>query len=218
MKEESFAKWCGTQQIMIVGVGGFGCKVAARMHENKYVDVATLACDTDLQDLESVEVPNRLLLEKKCANLVWRIIDKSIDFMTTISDNTDEPSRPTFNVEPIRKMFTPAITNVIVVAGMGGVCGTNAAAQIAREAQAAGKRTAAVVALPFRFEGSKRMRQALNGLSKLAPHVCELHVLNTHDLIDGNVPAGKAFSLAEALMCEAVVTMDTYTWIPSVEH
>ena len=218
MASNFFTKEQDSQQVMIIGAGGFGCKVVALMQNSELQEVATVACDTDQSDLDSAKVTNSLLLEKEHPRLVWRIIDKSIDYMTTICDNTSEPSRPTFNVEPIRQMFTPAITNVIVVAGMGGVCGTNAAAHIAREAQAAGKRTAAVVALPFRFEGSKRMRQALNGLSKLAPHVCELHVLNTHDLIDGNVPAGKAFSLAEALMCEAVVTMDTYTWIPSVEH
>ena len=212
MKEKSITKDQEPQQVMIIGVGGCGCKVATRMHENKFVDAATLACDTDQQDLESVDMPNRLLLEKERTSLVWRIIDKSIDYMTTICDNTCEPSRPTFNVEPIRKMFTTATKNVIIVAGMGGVCGTNAAVQIAREAKAAGKRTAAVVTLPFRFEGSKRMRQALDGLSKLAPLVWELHVLNAHNNIDGRTPAGKAFCLADSLICEAVVKMDTYSW------
>lgn len=206
------------QQVMIIGVGSFGCKVVALMQNVELPEVTTLACDTDQRDLESAKVTSSLLLEKESPHLVWRIIDKSIDFMTTICDNTSDPSRPTFNVEPIRQMFTPAITNVIVVAGMGGVCGTNAAVQIAREAQAAGKRTAAVVALPFRFEGSKRMRQALNGLSKLAPHVCELHVLNTHDLIDGNTNAAQAFALADEMMCDAVMGMDATMWLPTLEH
>lgn len=120
------------QQVMIIGVGGFGCKVAALMQNGELAEITTVACDTDQRDLNSAKVTNSLLLEKESPNLVWQIIDKSIDFMTTICDNTSEPPRPTFNVEPIRKMLTPAITNVIVVAGMGGVCGTIAAVQIAR--------------------------------------------------------------------------------------
>ena len=201
MKEKLFAKWQKPQQVMIVGVGGFGCKMAALMQEHGLAEVTTVACDTDQKDLESVEVQNRLLLENERPSLVWRIIDKSIDFMTTLYDTTNEPSRPTFNVEPIRKLLNAYTKTVIIAAGLGGVCGTNAAAQIAREAKAAGKHTIAVVTMPFSFEGSKRMNQALNGLSELAPHIGKLHVLNIHNLIDGNTNAAQAFTQAEKIVC-----------------
>ena len=201
MKEKSITKDQEFQQVMIIGVGGFGCKVAALMQNSELPEITTLACDTDQRDLKSTKVTNSLLLEKERPRLVWRIIDKGIDFMTTICDNTSEPSRPTFNVEPIRQMFTHAITDVIVVAGMGGVCGTNAADQIAREANTAGKNTIAVVTLPFPFEGSKRMSQAFNGLSELAPHVGKLLVLNTHNILDGNTTAAKAIAQAEKIVC-----------------
>ena len=202
MNEKLFAKWQKPLQVMIVGVGGFGCKVAALMQEHGLAGVTTVACDTDQQDLDSVIATNRLLLEKKCPSLVWRIIDKSIDFMTTIYDTTNEPSQPTYNVEPIRKLLNAYTKTVIIAAGLGGVCGTNAAAQIAREAKAAGKHTIAVVTMPFSFEGSKRMNQALNGLSELAPHVGKLHVLNIHNLIDGNTNAAQVFTQAEKIVCE----------------
>ena len=201
MKEKLFAKWQKPQQVMIVGVGGFGCKMAALMQEQELAEVTTVACDTDQKDLESVEVQNRLLLEKECPSLVWRIIDKSIDFMTTLYDTTSEQSCSTFNVEPLRKLLNADTKTVIIAAGLGGVCGTNAAAQIAREAKAAGKHIIAVVTLPFSFEGSKRMNQALSGLSELAPHVGKLHVLNIHNLIDGNTNAARAFTQAEKIIC-----------------
>ena len=201
MNEKLFAKWQKPQQVMIVGVGGFGCKVAALMQEHGLAGVTTVACDTDQKDWETIEVQNRLLLEKERPNLVWRIIDKGIDFMTSVYDTTNEPSRPTFNVEPIRKLLNADAKTIIISAGLGGVCGTNAAAQIAREAKAAGKHTIAVVTLPFSFEGSKRMNQALSGLSELAPHVGKLHVLNIHNLIDGNTNAAQAFTQAEKIIC-----------------
>jgi cell division protein FtsZ len=201
MNEKLFAKWQKPQQVMIVGVGGFGCKMAALMQEQELAGVTTVACDTDQKDLESVEVQNRLLLEKECPSLVWRIIDKSIDFMTSVYDTTNEPSLPTFNTEPIRKLLNADAKTIIIAAGLGGVCGTNAAAQIAREAKAAGKHTIAVVTMPFSFEGSKRMNQALSGLSELAPHVGKLHVLNIHNLIDGNTNAAQAFTQAEKIVC-----------------
>ena len=202
MNEKLFAKWQKPQQVMIVGVGSFGCKMAALMQEHELAEVTTVACDTDQQDLDSVEVPNRLLLEKEPPSLVWRIINKSIDFMTTVDDTTSEPYRPTFAVEPIRKLLNAYTKTVIIAAGLGGVCGTNAAAQIAREAKAAGKYTIAVVTMPFSFEGSKRMNQALSGLSELAPHVGKLHVLNIHNLINGNTNAAQAFTQAEKIVCE----------------
>ena len=202
MNEKLFAKWQKPQQVMIVGVGGFGCKMAALMQEHELAEVTTVACDTDQQDLESVEVQNRLLLEKERPSLVWGIIDKSIDFMTTLYDTTNEPSQSTYNVEPIRKLLNAYTKTVIIAAGLGGVCGTNAAAQIAREAKAAGKHTIAVVTLPFSFEGSKRMNQALSGLSELAPHVGKLHVLNIHNLIDSNTNAAQVFTQAEKIVCE----------------
>jgi len=202
MNENLFAKWQEPQQVMIVGVGGFGCKMAALMQEHGLAGVTTVACDTDQKDLESVEVPNRLLLEKERPCLVWRIIDKSIDFMTTLYDTTNEPSLPTFNTEPIRKLLNSYTKTVIIAAGLGGVCGTNVAAQIAREAKTAGKHTIAVVTMPFSFEGSKRMNQALNGLSELAPHVGKLHVLNIHNLIDGNTNVAQVFTQAEKIVCE----------------
>ena len=201
MKEKLFTKRQEPQQVMIVGVGGFGCKMAALMQERGLAGVTIVACDTDQKDLESVVVPNRLLLENERPSLVWRIIDKSIDFMTSVYDTTNEPSRPTFNVEPIRKLLNSYTKTVIIAAGLGGVCGTNAVVQIAREAKTTGKHTIAVVTMPFSFEGSKRMNQARSGLSELAPHVGKLHVLNIHNLIDGNTNAAQAFTQAEKIVC-----------------
>ena len=217
MKEKSITKEQGSQQVMIIGVGGFGSKVAALMQEHGFTE--TVACDTDQQDLESIEVTRRLLLDSKQPSLFARIVDKSLDYLcATEGDNNCGQDYLECAVEPFSQLMEDDVNTVIIVAGLGGNCGTNAAAQIAREAKAAGKHTAAVVTLPFPFEGSKRMSTAFNGLSELAPQVGKLLVLNTHNLIDGNTNAAQAFALADELMCDAVKGMDATMWLPTQEH
>ena len=201
MKDDLSTKEQDAQRVMIIGAGNFGCKVAVRLNEQKQARFTIVACDTDQRDLESIEAPNRLMLEAEHESVISKIIDKSIDFMTSVYDTTNEPSRPTFNVEPIRKLLNSYTKTVIIAAGLGGVCGTNAVVQIAREAKTTGKHTIAVVTMPFSFEGSKRMNQARSGLSELAPHVGKLHVLNIHNLIDGNTNAAQAFTQAEKIVC-----------------
>ena len=217
MKENLFTKDQESQQVMIIGVGGFGCKVAALMQEHGFTE--TVACDTDQQDLESIEVTRRLLLDSKQPSLFARIVDKSLDYLcATEDDNNYGQDYLEFAVEPFSQLMEDDANTVIIVAGLDGNCGTNAAAQIAREAKAAGKHTAAVVTLPFPFEGSKRMSTAFKGLSELAPHVGKLLVLNTHNLIDGNTNAAQAFDLADEMMCDAVKGMDATMWLPTLEH
>ena len=205
------------QQVLVIGVGGFGCKVAALMQEHGFTE--TVACDTDQQDLESIEVTRRLLLDSKQPSLFARIVDKSLDYLcATDGDNNCGQNYLEFAVEPFCQLMEDEADTVIIVTGLGGSCGTNAAAQIAREAKAAGKHTIAVVTLPFPFEGSKRMSLAFNGLSELAPHVGKLFVLNTHNLIDGNTNAAQAFALAEQMMCDAVIGMAATMWLPTLEY
>ena len=200
MKGKSITKDQESQQVMIIGVGGFGCKVAALMQERGFTE--TVACDTDQQDLQSIEVTRRLLLDSKQPSLFARIVDKSLDYLcATEGDNNCGQDYLEFAVEPFSQLMEDDANTVIIVAGLGGSCGTNAIAQIAREAKAAGKHTAAVVTLPFPFEGSKRMNRAFNGLSELAPQVGKLLVLNTHNLIDGNTTAAKAIAQAEKIVC-----------------
>lgn len=217
MEKHLITKDKESQQVMIIGVGGFGSKVAALMQEHGFTE--TVACDTDQQDLESIEVTRRLLLDSKQPSLFARIVDKSLDYLcATEGDNNCSQDYLEFAVEPFSQLMEDDANTVIIVAGLGGSCGTNAIAQIAREANTAGKNTIAVVTLPFPFEGSKRMSTAFNGLSELAPHVGKLLVLNTHNLIDGNTNAAQAFALADEMMCDAVKGMNATMWLPTQEH
>lgn len=208
MKGNLSTKELDAQRVMIIGAGNFGCKVAERLNEQKQARFTIVACDTDQSDLESTEVPNRLLLEAEPKSFVSQIIKKSVDYLCSdLVDITGEPFSTVFAVEPIRNLLTADIDTVIIVAGMGGACGTEAAALIAHEAKAAGKRTTAVVSLPLRSEGEHRMEKALKGIACLLPYVGELHVMNFENKIDGNTIAARAFDMTEEMMCEAVTKM-----------
>ncbi len=188
------------QQVLVIGVGGFGCKVAALMQNNELAEVTTVACDTDQRDLESVEVSNRLLLDSEQPGLFARRVDKSLDY----SDTACGQDYLEFAVQQFSQLMTDDVKSVIVVAGMGGNCGTSAAIAVAQDAKAAGKAVFAVVSVPFRFEGSLRMKKAQDGIAKLVPNVGELRLLNPHNIINGNTNAALAFTLSEQFMCNAV--------------
>ena len=68
------------QQVLVIGVGGFGCKVAAKLNNQKHPDFTIVACDTDQRDLESVEVQNCLLLDNEQPGQFAQRVDKSLDY------------------------------------------------------------------------------------------------------------------------------------------
>lgn len=186
------------QQVLVIGVGGFGCKVAAKLNKQKHPDFTIVACDTDQRDLESVEVQNCLLLDSEQPGQFAQRVDKSLDY-----HNGDTACGQDY-LEFVCQLMTDDVKSVIVVAGMGGNCGSSAAIAVAQDAKAAGKAVFAVVSVPFRFEGSLRIKKAQEGVAKLVPNVGELRLLNPHNIIDGKTNAALAFDLSEQLMCDAV--------------
>ena len=78
---------------------------------------------------------------------------------------------------------------VFVACGLGGGTGTGAAPIIAEIAQDMGALTVGIVTKPFRFEGKKRMENALVGLEELRTHVDSLIIIpndRLRELIDKN--------------------------------
>lgn len=201
-KNISIGKEQNAQQVLVIGVGGFGCKVAAKLNNQKHPDFTIVACDTDQRDLESVEVQNQLLLDSEQPGQFAQRVDKSLDYHN--GDTACGQDYLEFAVQPFSQLMTDDVKSVIVVAGMGGNCGSSAAIAVAQDAKAAGKAVFAVVSVPFRFEGSLRMKKAQDGIAQLVPNVGELHLLNPHNIIDGNTNAALAFALSEQLMCDAV--------------
>ena len=71
---------------------------------------------------------------------------------------------------------------VFVTCGMGGGTGTGAAPVIARVSKELGILTVGIVTIPFRFEGDRKIDQALDGVEEMSKHVDALLVINNERL------------------------------------
>ena len=108
--------------------------------------------------------------------------------------------------ERLREVLTDA-EMVFVTAGMGGGTGTGSAPVIARIARESGALTVGVVTKPFQFEGSKRMRQADEGLRELKDAVDTLITIPNQRLLSiasRNTSLREAFQKADDVLLQAV--------------
>jgi cell division protein FtsZ len=88
---------------------------------------------------------------------------------------------------------------------MGGGTGTGAAPIIAKAAKELGLLTVAIVTIPFRNEGKRRIAQAMEGIESLEKHVDSLLVINNEKIreIYGDLKISEAFSKADDVLAIA---------------
>ena len=94
-----------------------------------------------------------------------------------------------------------------ITAGMGGGTGTGAAPIIAQAARELGVLTVGVVTKPFQFEGSKRMRQAEEGIEALQQVVDTLIIIPNQNLFrvaNEKTTFTDAFSMADDVLYQGV--------------
>lgn len=95
---------------------------------------------------------------------------------------------------------------VFIAAGMGGGTGTGAAPVVAQVAKESGALTVGIVTKPFSFEGKRRLRQADEGIARLAENVDTLIVIpndRLKDVISG-APLQEAFRSADDVLMKGV--------------
>ncbi|MBP7374153.1 MAG: cell division protein FtsZ, partial [Prevotella sp.] len=79
-------------------------------------------------------------------------------------------------------MLSDGTKMAFITAGMGGGTGTGAAPVIARVSKELGILTVGIVTIPFRFEGDRKIDQALDGVEEMSKHVDALLVINNERL------------------------------------
>ena len=95
---------------------------------------------------------------------------------------------------------------LFITAGMGGGTGTGAAPVIASIAREMGILTVAVVTKPFEFEGSRRMRQAQDGIENLKAYVDSMIVIlndKLEDEVGGSATIRDCFAAADEVLYRA---------------
>ena len=96
---------------------------------------------------------------------------------------------------------------VFVTAGMGGGTGTGASPIVAEAARSIGALTVGVVTLPFGFEGSRRYKNAMQGIEDLRSNVDALVIIPNDRLLkmaDNQMTVVDAFRLADDVLRQGV--------------
>ena len=154
--------------IKVIGVGGGGGNAVNHMYREGIHDVSFVLCNTDNQALNDSPVPVHLQLGKEGLG----------------AGNKPEKAREAAeeSIEDVRKMLSDGTKMAFITAGMGGGTGTGAAPVIARVSKELGILTVGIVTIPFRFEGEKKIDQALDGVEEMSKHVDALLVFNNERL------------------------------------
>ena len=181
-------------KIFIVGVGGAGGNAINRMIDDGMANVDFVALNTDAQDLEYNNSQIKLQIGKELTKGLGAGADPSIG-KKAIEENKDIISK-TIKLADM----------VFIAAGMGGGTGTGAAPEIAKIARENGALTVGIVTKPFRFEGPKRMKRALEGIKELKKNCDTLLVVPNEillNIIDPNTTVNESFKLADSVLKQA---------------
>ena len=180
--------------IKVVGVGGGGGNAVTYMYRQGIHNVNFVICNTDAQALAKSAVPVKIQLGKSKTEGLGAGNKPKVGREAAM-DSLDE----------IREVLDTGTKMVFVTAGMGGGTGTGAAPVIARIAKEMGILTVAIVTIPFRFEGTQRYHQALEGINELKEHVDSLLVINNEKLREmyGDLTLSNAFSKADNVLTMA---------------
>ena len=154
--------------IKVIGVGGGGGNAVNHMYREGIHDVTFVLCNTDNQALNDSPVPVHLQLGKEGLG----------------AGNKPEKARAAAeeSLEDIKNMLNDGTRMAFITAGMGGGTGTGAAPVIARVSKEMGILTVGIVTIPFRFEGDRKIDQALDGVEEMSKHVDALLVINNERL------------------------------------
>src|SRR5574344_1586756 len=154
--------------IKVIGVGGGGGNAVNHMYREGIHDVSFVLCNTDNQALNDSPVPVHLQLGKEGLG----------------AGNKPAKARQAAEetIEELKYMLSDGTKMAFITAGMGGGTGTGAAPVIARVSKELGILTVGIVTIPFRFEGDRKIDQALDGVEEMSKHVDALLVINNERL------------------------------------
>jgi len=179
-----------TAKIEVIGVGGGGSNAVNRMIDSELEGVSFRVLNTDAQALLQSSAERRLQLGQN---------------LTRGLGAGGNPSIGQKAAEESREELQQALEGsdlVFIAAGMGGGTGTGAAPVVAEVAKQSGALTVGIVTKPFSFEGKRRMRQAEEGIARLAENVDTLIVIPNDRLKDviAGAPLQEAFQNADDVL------------------
>ena len=182
-------------RITVFGVGGAGGNAVNNMIDKQLEGVEFVVANTDAQALKSSKAENAIQIGPK------------------VTEGLGAGAKPSIGAKAAEETIEDIVDHLMgahmcfITAGMGGGTGTGAAPIIAQAAREMGILTVGVVTKPFQFEGTKRMRQAEEGVEALQKVVDTLIIIpnqNLFRLANEKTTFTEAFAMADDVLYQGV--------------
>jgi len=184
--------------IKVIGVGGGGCNAVDRMLDTGVGGVEFWALNTDAQALGRSKAKGAKVLN----------IGSSATRGLGAGGNPEVGQLAAEESRADIKGMISGSDLCFVTSGMGGGTGSGAAPVVAEIAKDAGALTVGIVTKPFRFEGKRRMTQAVKAIQRLKENVDTVIVVSNDrllDIIPDDTPMNRAFAVADDILRQGVV-------------
>ncbi len=181
--------------IRVVGVGGAGLNALDRMMDAGITQVDFVAINTDIQQLQTSDAPTKLHIGSELTEGLGSGADPEIGRLAA-EESYDQIKRTLRGSDM-----------VFVTAGEGGGTGSGAAPVVARIARELGALTVGIVTTPFKFEGTRRKKQADEGVELLRQNSDTLIVIPNDrllEVLDKSTSMLDAFRIADDVLRQGV--------------
>jgi cell division protein FtsZ len=181
--------------IRVVGVGGAGLNAVNRMIDADISQVEFVAVNTDIQQLQTSDAPVKIHIGRELTEGLGSGADP------------DPGRRAAEEAYDQIKRSLRGSDMVFVTAGEGGGTGSGAAPVVARIARELGALTVGIVTMPFKFEGTRRGRQATDGVDALRA-ACDTVIVVPNErlleVLDRQTSMLDAFRIADDVLRQGV--------------
>jgi cell division protein FtsZ len=193
--------------LRVVGVGGAGVNAVNRMVEAQIPGVEFMAINTDLQSLQQSTADVTVHLGSGVSRGLGAGSDPELGYKAAFEEQ-----------DKIKRLLKGS-DMVFITAGAGGGTGTGAAPVIARLARDVGALAVGIITRPFRFEGTRRAKQAEEGIEALGAEVDTLIVVPNERLLNvlaRNTTMIEAFQVADDVLRQGVQGISELITLPGL--
>jgi cell division protein FtsZ len=181
--------------IRVVGVGGAGLNAVNRMIDADISQVEFVAVNTDIQQLQTSDAPVKIHIGRELTEGLGSGADPDLG-RRAAEEAYDQIKRALRGSDM-----------VFVTAGEGGGTGSGAAPVVARIAKELGALTVGIVTTPFQFEGTRRRKQADDGVDTLRANCDTVIVVPNErllEVLDRETSMLDAFRIADDVLRQGV--------------
>ena len=192
--------------IKVFGIGGGGSNAVNRMVADGEKGVTFYIANTDVQVMKNSDCENKIVLGRETTKGLGAGGNPEVG--RKAAEETENEIREAIKGSDM----------VFLTAGLGGGTGTGAAPLFAKVAKEEGALTIGIVTKPFTFEGRKRERNAMSGLSELQKYTDSLIIVSNNNLLDviGRRPIEEAFQAADNVLRQGVQTISDLIAVPAL--